>query len=451
MEILFQTMIRTDSGAGVRHKASTGPPDINAFSKIFDEKRASIEGQLMAEVTESGIPDKNAAEEGAKIPAKPKPDKDEKPDENLAAAAGAMGNQSQVVFILEGDKESATTPEISVDTVTGSNVIVTETTDIPPETGAPVFTLEASNETSKQGAEETQRAIAGADNGAAQPAIVNATDVKNAADTEKAYAADAQETGIGIEGGTGEVTARKPIIRTSEQQENGKNSSEFSNNGDLSPLENENDAVTAKGQKEKTYSGLENDIKKTAGETQEPEINAQTPPLAEGIKPERFQADQQMKQATANAPVRQENLFEEMVSRIETMQSGSRNAMTIQLKPEFLGEVALEIAIDVAGLHVKISAANSDVRGMINSQINTLIESLENKGLEVVEVEVTYTGVNNGAFKENSNNQQAQPDSSRQSYRADRTEDSAAYYAALSFDALDYYLDAGVSSVEYRA
>ena len=139
-----------------------------------------------------------------------------------------------------------------------------------------------------------------------------------------------------------------------------------------------------------------------------------------------------------------------MVSRIETMQTDERRTMTIQLKPEFLGKVALEIAVDAAGLHVKISAADSDVRGMINNQINTLIESLTNKGIEVVEVEVAYTGIDNGDLRD-SDNGRAKPESPRRSYRADRIEEGAAFYAALQLDPLEYYLEAGVSSVEYRA
>ena len=152
---------------------------------------------------------------------------------------------------------------------------------------------------------------------------------------------------------------------------------------------------------------------------------------------------------TSDAPVKTENLFEEMVARIETMQTDERRTMSIQLKPEFLGKVALEIAMDAAGMHVKISAADSDVRVMLNSQINALIESLTNKGIEVAEVEVAYTGVDNGDLKD-SNNDRARPDSSRRSYRADRVEEGAAFYAALQLDPLEYYLDAGVSSVEYR-
>ena len=115
-----------------------------------------------------------------------------------------------------------------------------------------------------------------------------------------------------------------------------------------------------------------------------------------------------------------------------------------------MGKVALEIAMDAAGLHVKIDAANSEIRGLLNGQINALIESLGNKGIEVVEVEVAYTGVDNGAFNDSHKNQ-AQPNHPKHTHRVGEIEDDAAYYAALQTDILEYYLDAGVSSVEYSA
>jgi len=157
-----------------------------------------------------------------------------------------------------------------------------------------------------------------------------------------------------------------------------------------------------------------------------------------------------MKQAALSAPVKAENLFDEMVSRLESMKTDNQRVMTIQLKPEFLGKVALEIAMDAAGLHVKISAADSGVRTLINGQITALIESLENKGIGIVEVEVAYTGVDNGAFKENREGQE-QPNGKRRPNRGIDQADAATYYTALPVNTLEYYLEAGVSSVEYRA
>ena len=451
MEIL-SLIPRADSGAEMRQKTTTAAKTDNIFGKFLNESRAAMNTGKTTETTDDA--GKLPADEEIETRPPKKPDKDSPPDETLAA--GVMGYPNTVVFILEGDKESATTPEDTIDTLPIAEVSTIENAappapppaDEPPDDSG-YAEAEADAESAQQTAtagNTAQEAITAPDVQAAveenTPAGMNKT-----AEADKAPASEAEDTGNEPEVTTGEVTARTPAIRTSEQREN-EDEPDFSDSGDLSHLENENDKTHVKGHKEKTDSEADDTARNATAGARE-QVNNIPIPLAEGIKPESFRADQQMRRA-AEAPVRAENLFDEMVSRIETMQTGGLQTVSIQLKPEVLGKVALEIAMDAAGLHVKISAADSDVRGMINGQINALIESLENKGIEVVEVEVAYTGVDSGAFQE-PHKDQAQPEHRRRSFRVDGIEDSAAYYAALTFDPLDYYIDAEISSVEYSA
>ena len=446
MEILSLMMTRTDFGADSRQKTpATTKPD-REFGNVLQESRSEMDKEK--------VKNDGAASEtkpAAKDPKPPPPEKPEKPnkpegiaDEDGEIAAGAMGYQNSVVFILEGDKESATTPEIAVDAAPQVDAdIAIDTAEAPPETERNAVETRPEKPEADAKAEPDKLA---SDTGIGADAI-SAKDVKA---SEGANKANATEAANEESGKAGEVTARMPAIRTSEKQENQDNKDNgagFSKNGDLGPLENENETKPLEGQKEKTYTEAEKTAKDKQEAVNEPLDNAL--PITESIKPERFQANQQMKQAES-APVRAENLFDEMVSRIETMHTENQQSVTIQLKPEMLGKLALEIAMDAAGLHVKISAADSDVRTMINGQINALIESLENKGIEVVEVEVAYTGVDNGAFKDSQNNQ-AQSGHPKRSRRADGIDDGAAYYAVFPQEALDYYLDEELSSVEYRA
>ena len=488
MDILSQMIPRTDSGADTRQKTATTAKSDTVFGKMLDETRTEKNSEKTREVVETVETGETSAKDdvGPEIPQKTEKDTEKNTDkntddnleENDALAAGVMGYQNTIVFILEGDKESATTPEVIADTFLIDGVTGIDDATAPTKAGTDAANAqteqaaantepkevapgaEAAQETAitapeikaavEAGSVETSETVMTPVTAETAEVVVTAetVNVKTATNTDKANVAETTEAGSKEGNIEGEVTARRPVIRTSEQRENEENSSGFSNNGDLSPLENENDAVPVKGHKEKTYSDAEDTAKNTAGDAGEPVNNYQIP-ITENIKPERFQADQQMKRA-ADMPVKTENLFEEMVSRIETMHTESQQTVTIQLKPEVLGKVALEIAMDAAGLHVKINAANSDVRSMLNGQINALIESLENKGIEVVEVEVAYTGVDNGAFQE-TRKDQAQPERQRRSFRVDNIEENAAYYAALPYETLEYYLDAGVSSVEYRA
>ena len=440
MEVLSQLIPRTDSGASVPQKAQSFSSPELTFSKIFDDRRTIMVNPVISDDRMRGKINK-AGEPALEVPQDP--DKDDK--YGACLAAGVTGNQNMVVFILEGDKESAAIPEINVDAYMIPDDIVpaaagTDTNTITPGQ------LAADADTEPQAISTTNIAteVNAAEAGKELSRTVRKED-KTGVDAAKATAGS-------DEGAAGEVTARTPVLRTSELQETGNNENSGTGNsdsGDLSPLENKNDEAPVKTKKDKTYSETAETVRSKAADDQQITVKAAIP-LVEGIKPERFQADQQMNRASLSAPVRKDDLFDEMISRIEMMQTDSTKSMAIQLKPEFLGKVALEIAMDAAGLHVKINAEDNSVRSMISTQMNALIESLENKGIAVVEVEVTYTGVNNGAFKD-SREDQAQQGRSRRLQREIDSVDSAEFYAAFPLGTLEYYLDEDVSSVEYRA
>jgi len=470
MEILSLTPTRTDSGADPRQKTSIADKIGSIFGKVLNESHSAMNDHKIKDVekTGNGLLKEDIAPE---IPRKP----DKNTDEDDSLVAGVVGYQNTIVFILEGDMESATTPETTVDLAPVADVSGIENEMTPPETqqdtvGAGLeqaaSVLSADEDVITAGDVETAaEADLIAQTNVTEEADITAkteitaeagitadvktdANVKTTAGAVKTTVGETTDAGNETAGAAGEVTARRPVIGTTARQENEENDSGFSKYGGLSPLENENDTASVKGHKEKTYSEIENTARNTHESPQEP-AGSQTMPLAAGIKVEQFQADQQMI-SVADTPVRAENLFDEMVSRIETMNTENQQKVSIQLKPEFMGKVALEIAMDAAGLHVRINAANNDVRTMINGQINALIETLGNKGIEIVEVEVAYTGVDNGAFGDSQKNQ-AQPNHQKHSQHVSGIEDDAVYFAALQTDTLEYYLDAGLSSVEYSA
>jgi len=457
MEILSTMMTTTGSGSGVRQSAGNYNSDGARFDKMFENALEETQAQALSQVANNtpGATDAQY-EEAIEKPI-------EEPEEEIAiyVAAGAITNQ-EVVFILEGDKESTTTPEMRVEpdgqagkqeqpeiTVTKpiENFEVLEKPEKPVADVKP--TEQEFYEVVKAAQEQTQEKVQTPAQTIAQG---KAPEELHAQPAVTANAETQTETvGVQTESGeiTGEVMARTPIIRTSERQGNEDSNSEFAKSGGLSPLENDNDTVRVKGQREPAFSETMKVVEEKAENTQE-QVITNNLPLADGIAPERFQAEQQIKQAAMDAPVRAENLFDEMVSRLETMKTESQQTMTIHLKPEFLGRVALELAMDAAGLHLKINAADSGVRAMINGQLAALIESLENKGIEVVDVEVAYTGVDNGSFKE-SKEDTSKSHNKRRTRRETEPADGVTYYTTMQPYASEYYLETGVSSVEYSA
>ena len=435
MEILSRLNPQTGFGEGVRKRTFSGDPGNVRFEQIFTNAQAEAPPVSKADTAteeKSDDPEKADKPQGADAPqsadAAQKADPSAEDTEDEANAAGVMGTPDKVIFILEGDKESGTTPAApAVETDMPETAEIVSAADLPEaetEPAAQTEQGEPSYADEMYRADETAKAAA-----PVKPAGATAQGAESEADAVE----------------TGEVTARMPeVIRTSEQSGAGNEPEQaFSGNGDLSPLENENDKAPAEGKEEKTYS----ETVKTAQNT---ESGTAPAPLAAGIEPERLNAAEQMKQAPLNAPVRQENLFDEMVQRLEMMQTEDQSRMTIQLKPSFLGDVTLQLAMDAAGMHIKISAADQAVRGMINGQISALVESLENKGIAVSEVEVTYTGVDNGLLMSSRESRHARPGNLKRT-QAEENADGAEYYAAITSETLEHYLDMGVSTVEYRA
>jgi len=430
IEFLPQIMIGVSSGAELKQRAGPDLRDNSQFAKVIEEALAK---KSLLPIDSSKPRETDPVFVRPVVPLKPNAEEDE------ILAAGAMADLHLIVSILEGDKESAATLAMQID--------ATETISADAITGMAHLLDADAYEPAVKPEQQAINAdsITGVDNTDADE-IINA--LNNAKNADAAYAE--VQTGANDEAaaGAGEATARMPA-KTTNQPENKEINSKSSDNGNLSPLENENDTAPVK------EHGKPQDSNMAQTDRREPRdfdqaLNNASAPLAEGIRPERFKADQQMKQASFDAPVKAENLFEEMISRIDSMKTDTMKSMTIQLKPEFLGKVALEIAIDAAGLHVKIDAANSDVRAMINGQITALIESLEQKGVAVVGVEVTHTGIDNGMLNQ-SNNGHAQSGKSKHRYSGANATDRIEFYSTLPFDPIEYYLDTGVSSVEYRA
>jgi len=424
MEKLSSMTTRADSGSGVRQKSGSGvESSTSRFERMFEEELSKYD---------SRFPEKRMSteENGKNVRHVIENQKEDNADKTFEA--GVMGNlYNEVVFILEGDSKSITPPEMSV-----------ENTLVPPET----------YQLADPGTIEINPGIK------PEPPIYSQVAEAINAELNKTAAANNEINGAINTTISEEVLARMPEIRTQDSQNNTENNSRFFENGNPSPLENENnESLVTAGQTEKTYSQAVDAAKnaiKSEGKTEKTNahipVNEMTPPLSEGIKPEQFKAAQQMTQAALNTPVKTENLFQEMISRVEMMQNDSKSTMTIQLNPEFLGKVALEVSVDAAGLHVKINAEDSGVRSMINGQLATLIESLEHKGIEVVGVEVAYTGVNYGTFQDPREGGQEQGRHHHTAKREVSTTDGAAYYASLP-DLMEYYLESGQSSVEYSA
>jgi flagellar hook-length control protein FliK len=359
--------------------------------------------------------------------------------------AAEIADQTDVTYILEGDKKSTIVPESMYE---AKDALITEQ---KPE--------EAKTEqTPKPEPEITARDVKTAYHNsmsekAADTASTASTDVKaekqDGPETKsfEAYM-QKQQPSDNTEISKGEVGARMPTSETLQGNENSVEKPKYTtlpDNGDLSHLENASDNKEVKGEKFELRQDKGQENQSGAGETAYGAAHLETE-----VKSQSIRGNAQMQQETPDTPVTKENLFDEMVSRINVMQQDVRQEMTIQLKPEFLGNLSLQVAIENGGLHVRIDASDAGVRGLVGAQMQQLIQELEAKGLTVVEVEVSHTGIDNGDFNQQSGGYGQGGGRSHKSYNGGRAEENASIIKH-AIELHEYYVEAGVSSVQYSA
>lgn len=167
--------------------------------------------------------------------------------------------------------------------------------------------------------------------------------------------------------------------------------------------------------------------------------------------PLRMQGESQM---VRQAQATNETLMDTMVEQISLEAVDGKNTVEIQLKPDFLGKVSIQLTMDGNGIHARIRAEDPEVKSLIGGQINQLINSLEQKGIRMAAVDVVYTGAQAGGFDQGGQSREGMSQENRNRPLAAKAIGRSApgYDAQLDPDAeAETVLDSRISSVEYRA
>lgn len=83
------------------------------------------------------------------------------------------------------------------------------------------------------------------------------------------------------------------------------------------------------------------------------------------------------------------DIVRQLVERIEITVTEDTSSFEMQLNPEHLGKINLQVAAKDGVVTAQIATENAAVKEVLESQIVTLKESLNNQGIEVEAVEVT--------------------------------------------------------------
>lgn len=243
-----------------------------------------------------------------------------------------------------------------------------------------------------------------------------------------------------------ETTARMPLTTEPETVEEPAEK-QVSENESLCPLENENEVRETA---EKQSGSFDTESSDEQPNDEPIETNAMPVQQVVDITPERINAEELLEASVPERPVTTDNLFDAMVDKIQMSTQSDVTEMQIQLKPEFLGKVSIQLSLGADGLQVRIKAEDMNVKSLIASQLSVLSETLSDKGIKINQLEVVYTDVSEQQFDQSQSQQQSRQESGNKGYGADWLDVQT--LAATSWsDEVEALLDLGISSVEYRA
>ncbi|PKM77664.1 MAG: hypothetical protein CVU90_06180 [Firmicutes bacterium HGW-Firmicutes-15] len=105
---------------------------------------------------------------------------------------------------------------------------------------------------------------------------------------------------------------------------------------------------------------------------------------------------------SARPTVSPEELMEQIVKKVELVTKLATSEMRIQLKPEFLGKMMIQIIVDDGVITARFTTESQHVKQVLEANMNSLKQTLEANGLRVEKTEVNVQLDNGGNFNNSS-------------------------------------------------
>lgn len=112
------------------------------------------------------------------------------------------------------------------------------------------------------------------------------------------------------------------------------------------------------------------------------------------------------------------DIIDQIVKKAELMVKQNASEMKIQLKPEFLGKMLVKVMVEDGVVTTRFVTENQHVKQVLESNLNTLRQSLESNGIKVEKAEVSVQLYNDGNFNNSGggHNMWQQPKDSNSNY-----------------------------------
>ena len=95
-------------------------------------------------------------------------------------------------------------------------------------------------------------------------------------------------------------------------------------------------------------------------------------------------------------PVPEEEVYQQVASRLTLVNGERHSRMTMRLYPEELGQVKLDLTVEGDRVRVQMHAQNQQVQEVLEKYLPRLRESFEQQGLKLEEAQVTYDSPGQG-------------------------------------------------------
>lgn len=199
-----------------------------------------------------------------------------------------------------------------------------------------------------------------------------------------------QKTGAAVKNRTEEKTEAKSAytdqtaVEAQTEEENGQKTKSTSVK-DLITMENDRLRGT------QTKEGVETS---DSQQTNEAVVRADA-----GVETLKTKDEGQLKNQVISTKVETKEIIDQIVNKFELVSKGSSSSVTIELKPEFLGKLHINLSIEDGVLTARFHTDNQQVRHMLEGGIGQLKSALENNGIRLEKAEVNVDLNNSGSFQ----------------------------------------------------
>lgn len=209
----------------------------------------------------------------------------------------------------------------------------------------------------------------------------------------------------------GSITANNAFEELAGDVDSGNEKGQMPENPEVNQLEellSKNTAGKEKAEKQELQRPADNaeDDRKSIGR-EEAKVRVDTQ-LKTGNKPLDFELRVEQSKNGKNdmTTVEKPDIVHQTMDRIKLMVNSKKSEISVQLKPENLGRLSFKLEVVNGVLNGKITVQSSQVREVVQANLNQLKENLEQIGIPVSRLTVNIGG--NGDYRQHQFNQESQ-------------------------------------------